>query len=138
MEQASVTARYAANASRFLKTLAIVGIFTDAFVFAFDVRAPNIQGQASKLSYSIQAYEEHQQTVGLENAVKQLYTSRIVAKVFSRSCDVIQSLVRACVQFESRIDQRLTLISERASAEFLDHHWGRPSQSERGCGTCYT
>ena len=39
VEQASRTARYAANASRFLKVLSIVGIFTDAFIMAFDVSA---------------------------------------------------------------------------------------------------
>lgn len=38
LEQASRSARYAANASRFLKTLSVVGIFTDAFIMAYDVR----------------------------------------------------------------------------------------------------
>lgn len=37
LEETSKLARYAANASRFLKVLAIVGIFVDAFILAFDV-----------------------------------------------------------------------------------------------------
>lgn len=40
LEETSKLARYAANASRFLKVLAIVGIFVDAFILAFDVSVP--------------------------------------------------------------------------------------------------
>ncbi|KAJ8696994.1 hypothetical protein PTI98_006812 [Pleurotus ostreatus] len=71
--ETSQLARYAGNASRFLKVLSVIGIFADGFILAFDF------------------FEQKKQKEELDKAINELYVSRIVAKSFARMCDAIKT-----------------------------------------------
>ncbi|KAJ8516947.1 hypothetical protein ONZ45_g5826 [Pleurotus djamor] len=71
--EASQVAKYASNAGRFLKVLSIVGIFADGFILAFDL------------------YEQKQQRDELVKTIRELFVSRILAKVYARMCDAIKT-----------------------------------------------
>ncbi|THH34065.1 hypothetical protein EUX98_g50 [Antrodiella citrinella] len=73
MEETSTLARYAANSSRWLKILSVIGIFVDAFILAFDY------------------FVQKKQKEALDKAITELYVGRILVKVFARMCDAIKT-----------------------------------------------
>ncbi|KAF9501356.1 hypothetical protein BDN71DRAFT_1426504 [Pleurotus eryngii] len=77
--ETSQLARYAGNASRFLKVLSVIGIFADGFILAFDV------------GISTHFFEQKKQKEELDKAINDLYVSRIVAKSFARMCDAVKT-----------------------------------------------
>ncbi|EMD39522.1 hypothetical protein CERSUDRAFT_111847 [Gelatoporia subvermispora B] len=73
LEASSKAARYAATASRWLKTIAFLGLVADAFTLALD------------------AYEQHKQRDELRKAIAQIYVSRISAQFFTDMCNSIKT-----------------------------------------------
>ncbi|KAJ8501853.1 hypothetical protein ONZ45_g12005 [Pleurotus djamor] len=71
--ETSTLARYASNAGRFLKVLSIIGIFADGFILAFDF------------------FEQKKQRDELDKAIRELYVSRIIAKVYAQMCDAVKT-----------------------------------------------
>ncbi|KAF7429004.1 hypothetical protein PC9H_008242 [Pleurotus ostreatus] len=72
-EATEQVAGYAANASRYLGFLSIVGILSDGFILVYTY------------------FSEKEQKEELQKAIKELYVSRIVAKVFAQMCDAINT-----------------------------------------------
>ncbi|KAL4262791.1 hypothetical protein AB1N83_006505 [Pleurotus pulmonarius] len=73
LAETSQVAKYAGTASRFLKVLAIVGIFADGFILAFDF------------------YEQRKQKDELDKAIRELYVSRIIAKMYGSMCNAVKT-----------------------------------------------
>ncbi|KAG9218111.1 hypothetical protein CCMSSC00406_0010132 [Pleurotus cornucopiae] len=92
LAETSQVAKYAGTASRFLKVLAIVGIFADGFILAFDVSesASDLSGFADA-EMIIQFYEQKKQKDELDKAIRELYVSRIIAKMYGSMCDAIKT-----------------------------------------------
>jgi len=80
--------------SRFLKVLAIIGIFADAFILAFDVSSSRFHSFFDPHTLSLHQYfEQKEQMENLDKAIKDLYAARIIAKLYSSMCDTIKTQV---------------------------------------------
>ena len=89
--EGSKVARYAAVASRFLKALAIVGILVDVGTFIYAVRETNVVH--CSFSLALQAITDSEERDNLREAIKELYVTRIITKVYAMMMDTIKTYV---------------------------------------------
>lgn len=85
----------------------------------------------------MQAYKEHEQKEALDAAIQKLYVSRIVAKVFARTCETVKtlvSIVQSYIIVYVHRHSKLTSLQPRVVwlyAQLFDRDRGRPSRAGR-------